>query len=170
VAEKEQRIAAPKLSLVLNEFELEHSIDDEEIITQATVQGRTFDGIEARRVCFRRCKLVGINMTGASIRDTVFTGCSAKYAGFRFATFERAAFEDSNCSSADFEGASFSKMKFSGTDLRQAQMSGAALSGIDLRTCDIDGLGARTNDLKGVVVLPEQAVVVAKLLGVIIKE
>ncbi|MDR3551609.1 MAG: pentapeptide repeat-containing protein [Clostridia bacterium] len=121
------------------------------------------------RTAFVDCRMTGVNFSGAVLRDTAFENSMTKYASFRFARFDRAAFTGCNCTSADFEEVSFTKTRFAQTSLRQVQMSGTALANIDLTSCDIDGLGARPEDLRGAVLTPEQAITAAKIIGVVIR-
>ena len=44
-----------------------------------------------------------------------------------------------------------------------------ALKGIDLRTCDIEGISIDPAALRGAIVTPEQALMLAALLGLTIK-
>lgn len=124
------------------------------------------------RVCFTNCRMTGIRLSGASLRDTAFNGCVLKYADFRFSRLRKTVFQQCDCSHGDFHEAELphSGLHFIQTDLCQAQMSGVPLADLDLTTCDINGLGARPEDLRGAVLSPEQAVTVAKIVGVIIKQ
>lgn len=121
------------------------------------------------RAEFRSCKLMGVNLTEASLKNILFAGCAMKYANLRFAKLEKLKFEECMLAAADFEAAHLTKTEFRTCDLRQAQLSGVPLAGIDLSSCDIDGLGARPEDLRGVILFPEQTVTAAKIVGVIIK-
>ena len=121
------------------------------------------------RVAFLNCRMIGVDLSGATLRDTEFNHNVLQYANFRFSRLKRALFDGCNCSEADFSGMSLEKIQFLQTDLRKVQMSGTPLANIDFTSCEIDGLGARPEDLRGAVFSPEQAITAAKILGVEIR-
>lgn len=122
------------------------------------------------RTQFIGCKMVGAAIAQAWIKDTAFSNCTADYINFRFTQFNKVCFKDCRLQTADFQSAKLEKTILTGSDLRKAQMSGVSLAGIDFRSCDIDGIGARPENLRGAIILPEQAQTAAKVIGMIIKD
>lgn len=121
------------------------------------------------RAVFLNCKMTGVNLSGAALKDTRMDRGVLQYANFHFGRLERVAFAGCNCSDADFAESVFKNVEFAGSDLRRAQMSGTALAGIDFTTSDIDGMGARPDDLRGSILTAAQAVTAAKIMGVTIR-
>ena len=82
----------------------------------------------------RNCKLVGINMTEASLRNVVLNNCNASYAVLRYF----------KCSNSAFDNTSFT----------EADIYAATLA----------------NDLRGCIIAPAQAITLAAIFGVVIKD
>ncbi len=122
------------------------------------------------RVELENCKIVGSDLSDASFQNVVMNKCNGRYANFRFSHCKRVRFKESLLSFADFQCSEFTDVSLVNTDLRECQMSGTKLKGIDMSTCDIDGIGVRIEDVKGAIISPLQAVSLARLLGVVIKD
>lgn len=122
------------------------------------------------RVEMNDCKMLGLNLLGSTLRNVLFHNCSADFATFRFANCKQVKFEHSSLCNADFYRSELTKVELCESNLDQAQMSGTKLAGIDLSTCRFNGLGATLEDLQGCMISPEQAVVLSRTFGLIIKE
>lgn len=61
-------------------------------------------------------------------------------------------------------------LAFAGGSLAEAELGGMPLKGIDLRSADIRGIRLAGGELKGAIVSPVQAMELARLLGVEIRE
>ena len=61
-------------------------------------------------------------------------------------------------------------LAFAGGSLAEAELGGMPLKGIDLRSTDIRGIRLTGGELKGAIVSPVQAMELARLLGVEIRE
>ena len=83
---------------------------------------------------------------------------------------KKTAIEESSFSASDFQNSELAEMRLVNSDFRQCQMSGTKMKGLDWSSCDIEGLGARLEDLEGAIISPLQAVSLAKLFGLVIKE
>ena len=51
----------------------------------------------------------------------------------------------------------------------KSQLLHTSLNGMDLRSCELDGFRLAPQDLKGAIVTPEQAMMLAGFLGVVIR-
>jgi uncharacterized protein YjbI with pentapeptide repeats len=122
------------------------------------------------RTEFINCKMVGANLSGINFQDVSMNSCMGRYANGRYSTFKQFKIEDSFFDLADFQNAAFKESILKNTSFRECQMSGATLHNMDLSSCDIEGLGVRIEDVKGAIVSPVQAVSLAHLFGLIIKE
>ncbi|GAU78322.1 pentapeptide repeat-containing protein [Fusibacter sp. 3D3] len=122
------------------------------------------------KTVFKGCKITGANFSNTTLMNVKLENCNGKYANFRFAQIKKSAFENSNLDLSDYQNAVFDEVWLEKTSFRESQCSGAKLNGLDFRTCDIEGLGARIEDLKGIVITAVQAVSIARILGVVIKD
>ena len=64
------------------------------------------------------------------------------------------------------------RTEFTDTDLTAASLQGTMLKGIDLTGCTLTGnsYGEALRELRGAIVSPVQAVELAKLLGVVVRD
>ena len=122
------------------------------------------------RVRLTHCKLVGINMTEASLRNVVFDNCNAAYAVLRFLRCKRGNFHNTSFAEADLYSATLTDVSFARCNLDRVQFSATKLAGIDLSTCQFYQLALTTDDLRGCIIAPEQAIALANIFGVVIKE
>jgi len=111
------------------------------------------------------CRMVGLNLSGALLRHTVFQGCHGAFAQFGSMVCKVARFLDCDLHGADFQQADLRSVVFQGCNLAEAQMSFARLEGTDFRGSDLKGLRVRIEDLKGAIVDPGQAVYLSGLMG-----
>ena len=122
------------------------------------------------RVQFCNCKLVGIDMTEASMRNVALNSCNASYAALRNIKCAKSAFHNTSFSEADIYAATFADVKFISCNLDRVQLTGTKLAGIDLSTCQFYQLALTLNDLRGCIIAPAQALTLATIFGVVIKE
>ena len=118
----------------------------------------------------RNCKLVGINMTEASLRNVVLNNCNASYAVLRYFKCSNSAFDNTSFTEADIYAATLANVSFAGCNLDRVQFSATKLAGIDLSTCHFYQLALTLNDLRGCIIAPAQAITLAAIFGVVIKE
>jgi uncharacterized protein YjbI with pentapeptide repeats len=122
--------------------------------------------ISVSRAEFLGCRLIGLQATDGRIEDMLMKGCNAAHAQFWGSVFKRARFENCNLSEANFQGADLTGVFFDKCDLRGASLAGAKLVGADLRSSQIDSARAGIKELQGAIVNAEQAISIARLLGV----
>jgi uncharacterized protein YjbI with pentapeptide repeats len=124
------------------------------------------------RVAAERCRLVGINLADAAIRDLRAEDSSLLLASFARATLERVVFEDANLSEASFMDARLEQVSFVGCELRGADFRGARLSGCSIRGAALDGV-LGVDSLAGVTMPWEDVIAsagaLAQALGIVIE-
>ncbi|MFF2889398.1 pentapeptide repeat-containing protein [Paenibacillus sp. NPDC057967] len=122
------------------------------------------------RTEFRDCKMIGMQLTGATIRNVLIDNALADYASLRVSNTKQFIIQDSSLSRADFCFAKLQKTELSRCNIDRAQFSGTPLSGMDLSDCEFNGLSVNIEDLKGCMISREQAYVFAALFGLIVNE
>lgn len=122
------------------------------------------------RVRFTNCKMIGINMTEASLRNVDFDNCNAAYAVTRYFNCKKGYFHNTSFAEADFYSTTFKDVTFECCNLDKVQFSGTKLAGIDISTCQFYQLALTPDDLRGCIIAPEQAIALANIFGVVIKE
>ncbi len=114
------------------------------------------------------CRMVGWRASEGLLRNVLIKGCSAIGAQFWSTEFKNVRFESCILRDADFQRADLSGVIFDKCDLSNAKMSDAKLAGADLRGSKIEGVRLGLKELQGAIVDMEQAIAIARLLGVVV--
>jgi len=122
------------------------------------------------RVKMKDCKILGINLLGATLRNVLFDNCYGDYATFRNANCKQVKFHNSSLANADFYTSTLLNVCFSNSSLDQIQLSGTKLAGIDLSSCAFRQISVTMEDVQGCIISPQQAVGFSKLFGLIVNE
>lgn len=126
-------------------------------------------GLEATRVEFIDCRLTGIKAIECRMEDVLFDRCEGAYAQFRDGAIRRGEFRDSRFTDADLAATALEDSQWIRTALTKADLRGAKLTGADLRGAAIDGILVNAPDVYGAIVTPDQAMDLARLLGLVIR-
>ncbi len=121
------------------------------------------------RVALIDCRLTGITATALDWQDVLIQGGDVRYAQFRGGKFRSCEFIESNWQEADLTNADLSGSVFRSCSLNRADLHGAKLRNTDFRRSDVEGLLVGMNDLRGAIVDPAQAIVLAGLMGLQIR-
>jgi len=122
--------------------------------------------LSASRVELLGCRLIGLQATDGRVEDMLIKGCNAVHAQFWSTVFKRVRFESCNLSETNFQSADLTGVIFDRCDLRGAKMADAKLVGADLRSSQLDRARIGIKELQGAIVSIEQAVDIARKLGV----
>ena len=122
-----------------------------------------------RRVIFQHCRLTGCDMSGSQFHDTVMLSCQASYINASLLNVHNASFQE-----CTFNEGAFSMMKIKELHLDHCDFSGSEwidtkMKDLDFSDSNIDGIAVNADNLRGVTVNTEQAVMMAKLLGIRVK-
>jgi uncharacterized protein YjbI with pentapeptide repeats len=124
------------------------------------------------RTAAERCRLVGVNLGEALIRDLRVTDGSLMLASLAGATLDRVVFEDANLGEASFMDARLERVSFVRCELRGADFRGARLSGCAIRGSALDGV-LGVDSLTGVMMPWEDVIssagALAETLGIVIE-
>lgn len=121
--------------------------------------------LQASRIVLCDCQLLGVDVSGATLRDLVCINCQIKL-GRAFGTkFERCRFENCDLREAEFEESRFERVTFRGCDLRQSRLLRSPLRHVDFRGSRVEGIAVGPDQLRGAVITPDQADVFAAAMG-----
>ena len=97
--------------------------------------------------------------------------CTLSYAVFDRARLREVGFSGCDLSNASLNECTWKGLQLDRTMLRSASFLHTPLAGLDLTGCELDGIAVSdTNaELRGAVVTMEQAAMLAKRLGLVIK-
>lgn len=130
----------------------------------------TFEKAYLRRVQFLGCRLLGVVFQYADVQDVVVHRCQGDMCRFTDSTFKAVRFEHTSLRQASFANSKLAGVVFRHCDLSQADFRGASLRGADLRSSILDGIQVGTRELQGVIIDSGQAVQIARLFGVVVKD
>jgi len=123
-------------------------------------------GGSLERVEITSTRLTGATFTEARLKSVLFKECKMDLALVRMARLEQCVFERCNLSEADFYGTDLTGTVFRECDLSRADLSQAKLAGADVRGCRLDGLRGSPEGMNGLIISPDQAVLLIPLFGV----
>jgi uncharacterized protein YjbI with pentapeptide repeats len=134
------------------------------------LSGVVWDQARFRRVEFIGCRLTGAQLLSAELEDVLFKDCTLGHAVFSLARFKAARFDSCILAQASFESADCSGLVFAGCDLAQADLRQAKLNAADLRGSRLGGVQVGALELKGAIIDSSQAVQIASLIGLVVRE
>ena len=129
----------------------------------------TLRGLEAARVEFIGCRLIGLKAIECRWHDVLVEDCDARYGQLTDGRLTACEFKGSGFQDADFQGANLEGLRTERVNFSRCNLSGAKLKDADLRGADIEGLLVRSEDVRGAIVTPPQAMELARLLGLVIR-
>lgn len=140
------------------------------VFDKCDLSNANFSDAIIHRSEFLNCKMVGTNLTGATLRNVRFQQCLADYATLRFADMKSIVLEECSLIKSDFYHCKLQKKTvFRQCNIDGAQFSGTELDGIDLSDCEFNGIGVEADNLKGCFIAREQAYLFAGLFGLRLK-
>jgi uncharacterized protein YjbI with pentapeptide repeats len=122
------------------------------------------------RVSVSDSKAVGVSFSEAVLNNVSIRGSVFRYANFTAAKMTNLLLEESDFSHCFMEQCKLKSVRMEGLNLEAAEFSFTPLKDIDLTTCAIGGISANALDLRGAFIASHQAVDLAGLLGVVIRD
>jgi len=129
----------------------------------------TFRDVVLHRCEFVECKMVGLNLQGATLTHISIIDCIASFVMLNEARLKEVTIETSLFDKSSFQGSSLKQVQLIETNLNQSYLAGTNLKGIDVSSCQLEGVIVNINELEGLIVSPTQALELSKLMGLVIK-
>ncbi len=123
-----------------------------------------------QRVTFKGCKLTGMQLSGFQGMDIVFRDCAMESAIFANGRLTSVRFENCRMRRTMFDTMGFKGVTFFKCDLTGADVSGSRLERVDFRGSELSDFRIESRQLQGTMMDPLQAVQMAILLGIIVKD
>lgn len=131
-------------------------------LTDIDLTGRRVEG-GVLRSGFARCRLGGLDLGDATVRDVRFEDCVLDLASARKATLERVVFSGCRLDGLDLTGATLTDVVFDDCALGAVTLDRARLTRVDVRGAELAGVDLAT--LRGAVISTDQAIVLAARLA-----
>jgi uncharacterized protein YjbI with pentapeptide repeats len=128
-----------------------------------------WEQLNMRRVEFTGSRLIGWVSYNSTFQHVIFRGCNLTGAQFTRLKSKNMRFEQCILRDVDFQQADLSGVVFERCDLSFAKMSEATLAGTDFRSSIIEGVRVGIKELQGAIVDTEQAVSIARMLGLVVE-
>ena len=126
-------------------------------------------GASLHQVEFRQCKLTGANFAESYLRDCRFVDCLADYASFSNSNLKNVAFNDCRLKETDFYDLTWKALELNGCELTRSNWLHTTLNKLNLSSCDFETISISPEQLRGLVVNPAQALIIAAGLGLVIE-
>ena len=116
------------------------------------------------------CRLTGIQLSEFNGEDVLFRDCSMDSTMFTSGRFRSVRFEKCTMRRLLLEKTVLAGAVFSECDLAEADLTGSTLKGVDFRGSNLAGIHVEERQLQGTIIDSLQAIQVALLLGINVRE
>ncbi|MDA3974114.1 pentapeptide repeat-containing protein [Enterococcus thailandicus] len=127
-------------------------------------------GASFHQVTFQQCKLTGTNFAEGYLRDCSFNECLASMASFSNTNLKTVCFSDCQLEDTEFYEVRWKNLSLLNNQLTGSNWFRTSLKALDFRTNDFTKIALSLENLSGLSVDQEQALVIAASLGLIIEE
>jgi len=125
------------------------------------------------RVEFIGCKLTGTNFSESIFNHTTIRDCKGDYVIFSMSKLRNVSFNQCFLRGGGLDNCQFTNVEFEHCNLVEAEFHRTSLKGIDLTSSEIAGIRIGSipgGELKGATVTSLQALDIARMLGITIKD
>lgn len=156
-------------NIILQSITIEKVIFRNVKFTQCNFSNTVFNECTFIKCEFYNCKITGCNFIENVLYNVTFQDVNASYASLSMSSIDKCLFKDTLLKNSYFQETKTKSIYFNNVDLTQAQFFKTSLSKIDLSSCKIEGIAISTEDIKGAIIEPFQAVDLMYLIGVKVK-
>ncbi len=121
-------------------------------------------GASMNRVLFEQCRLTGLQIPEADLKDVTFRRCKLDYANFRMARLENVTFDDCAFNDTDFSNGILDHVEFPTCEIHDTDFHATQMSRVDLRGAHLSLRGSAAS-LRGAIVSPLQLIDLAPALA-----
>ncbi len=130
----------------------------------------SFSKASIHRVEFINCKMTGIIFDETIIKDVCFKESLLNLSSINESKLENIVFEESKLLTTDFFNSKLKNTHLKKCDLTESKFMDTSLAGIDISSSFFESLSIKKEDLEGCIVSPLQAIQMASLMGLVVKE
>ena len=123
-----------------------------------------------RRVEFKHCNLVGVDASVCVMEDVLFYRCNARLANLSNSQIKNSEWKENRMDECSINDCKIKDLALDNCVFIGAEFLHTSLNKIDFSTSVIEGIALSGPELKGIIVSPFQAVDLAKILGIVVKE
>lgn len=127
-----------------------------------------FEECVFQRCEFKACRMTGIDFSLSTFTDVSLNGCQCMLSNMNATKWKQVEWLDTNFTDASFYSVKLKEVDVHTCLFNHCEIHETPLAGINLSDSDIDGIAVLAENLKGVKVNSEQAIVLAQLLGIVV--
>ena len=140
------------------------------VFDKCDLSAMNFRDCTFHRVTFTGCRASGLNLSESVLRNVQFLECLMPYSNLAECKLTHVKINSCNLEGALLSSMKHSDLKFDNCSLKKAELHRTPLKALNLTTCDIGGITVEISDLRGAVVREDQALMLSKLMGLVIRE
>lgn len=139
------------------------------IFEKCNLSGSDFSNTSIYRCTFEECNLLGSNFIMSGIIDVSIIDSKCDYINFSDSKFKHFLLKNSSVKEGRVVHSILDDVSFENVNFNESEFLNTKLGGIDFSSCNINNIGITTNDIKGVIVSEEQALMLINLFGIVVK-
>ena len=139
------------------------------IFDHCDLSNACFEESVFRRCIFKNCRMTGIDLSACSFTDVKLIHCQCMLVNLNSTKWNRTEWDSCMLVDGSLHSVQLKDVNVVDCDFSRCEIHQTSLNGIDLSTSNINGIAVLPENLKGVIVNQEQAIVLASLLGIVIK-
>ena len=140
------------------------------VFEHCNLSGVDFSNRSIHRCSFEHCNLVGCDFIQSGLQDISITDSKCDYVNFSSSQMKHFSIKDSVFRKGRVVDVQWSDIYFEKINFEETEFLHTKLDGIDFGNCNIDRISVLASDVKGMIVNPEQALMLISLLGINIKD
>lgn len=121
------------------------------------------------RTEFVNCKMVGVKIEDAHLKDCLFKNILGDYSSFAFSKLNKVSFEGSSFASSVFMEVKNKCLNFDDCDFKKTVFTRTYLEDVNLSNCEIDGIEIGIPELYKAKVNASQGLELVRLIGLIVE-
>lgn len=129
-----------------------------------------FAGPVLHQVTFDNCKMVGTDFGMTAFKKVTFQNCVGRYVNFSFTTMKEVKLLNCSFQNMILQDSTCKKILLQENELLELELLHTSLKDVDMSSNQIDGLKTDLESIQGMIVNPEQALHLSKLLGIVVKD
>lgn len=140
------------------------------IFKNCNLSGSDFSNRSIHRCNFLQCNLVGCDFIQSGLQDVSIMDCKCDYVNFSSSQIKHFLIKDSVFRKGRVVDVQLMDVSFEQVNFEETEFLHTQLGGIDFSNCNIFNIAVLANDVKGIIVNTEQALMLISLLGIEIKD
>lgn len=140
------------------------------IFNNCDLSNKSFENAGIHRVIFNNSKLIGVSFSEVNLKNVMFNNCNLRYSNFYSVNVDNLLFSECTLEESYITECHFKNINFDKCNLNKVTILRLEHIGFDLSNSSIDDINIDLQSLKGISVNMIEAAMLARYLGVIIKD